>query len=65
MLGPQVCVGSNVGVVLSQSVNSQTVWALVIVVRTVNVQYDIQRKTLSANQYSHPPIKDRQTHLHL
>lgn len=64
MLGPQVCVGSNVGVVISQSVNSQTVRALVIVVRTVYVQYDI-RKTLSANQYSHPPIKDRQTHLHL
>jgi hypothetical protein len=64
MLGPQVCVGSNVGVVISQSVNSQTVRALVIVVRTVYVQYGI-RKTLSANQYSHPPIKDRQTHLHL
>lgn len=53
MLGPQVCVGRNVGVVISQSVNSQPVWALVIFVRTVYVQYDIQRKTLSGNQHTH------------
>lgn len=44
VLRPQVCIRSHVSVVVGQSVNPQTIRALVISIRTLDTECDLQRE---------------------